>query len=470
MTFHYPKEIIPGEFAITPDAGPGSHDEKSPPLRALYPERDNYLKVSPERYYSRACMEAEWQGLWTRSWTCAGRSADIAAVGSWFRYDLGRESFIVVRTAEDRIEAFHNVCPHRGNRVVRGDFGTSERFTCSFHGWQWKLNGQPQLITDVGTFKPGVLKGRLNLKPVRCDTWAGFVFINMDENAEPLHAFLAELPHYMASYRMEEMHVVKDVVVELDANWKVVLEAFLESYHLQETHPQAKPFVDDVAYQIDFFRNGHGRLHTAVGYPSPRCEDRASLPPGLAYMLMEAGVNPADYEGRALDVRAALLAAKRRADNTYGLDYSTFSDSQVTDDWNYSVFPNMTFNTHPEGVLVMRFLPHPDDPEKSIYHTWVLSRKLKESIRPPAYMGVEPDVDVSGRTRPARRYNPKTNTELGEVLDQDVSNVEAVQLGLRSRAFECNLYSEQEQRILQLHAEIDRRLAACGLELPTSAA
>lgn len=460
MPFHYPKEVVPGEYTIAPEAPPGSHDEKSPPLRELCPERDNYLHVGPERYFSAAHMQREWDGLWTRSWTCAGRVSDIPETGNWFKYDLGRESILVVRTAADRIEAFYNVCQHRGNQLVHGDFGKSERFTCSFHGWQWKINGQTSLITDVSTFKPEVLKGRLNLPSVRCETWGGFVFVNMDDEAAPLSDFLAEIPHFMKSYRMEQMHVVKDVVIELDANWKVVLEAFLESYHLQETHPQAKPFVDEVRYQLDFFRNGHGRLHTAIGYPSPRCEDQNTVAPGLAYMLAEAGVDPAALEGRAMEARDALLKAKRAPDNPYGIDYSGFSDSQVTDDWNYSIFPNMTFNTHPEGVLVMRFLPHPTDPEKSFYHVWVISRKLKGNVRPPAYMGVEPHVDISGETRPARRFNSKINNELGEVLDQDISNVEGVQRGLHSRAFHFNRYSEQEQRIMQLHAEIDRYLNA----------
>jgi len=462
MKFHYPKDVIPGEFSITPDAPAGSHDVKSPPLHALYPERDEYLTVPPDIYYSHERMRTEWEKLWTRTWTCAGRISDIPRVGDWFKYDLGRESFIVVRTEPGKVEAFYNVCTHRGNRVVHGDFGNTDRFTCSFHGWQWRPNGQVLAITDVSTFRPEALRDRLNLKPVRCELWAGFIFINMDLQARPLSEFLSDLPELMDAYHMEEMHVVKDVVIELDANWKVVLEAFLESYHLQETHPQAKPFVDDVEYQIDFYRNGHGRLQTAIGYPSPRCDDRSTLPPGLAFMLMEAGVDPAAYASRAMDVRAALLAAKRNPANPYGLDYSAFTDSQVTDDWNYSVFPNMTFNTHPEGVLVMRFLPHPTDPEKSYYHTWVISRKLKAGVRPPAYMGVEPEVDISGDTRPARRYNNKFKAELGEVLEQDVSNVEAVQRGLRSRVFERNRYSEQEQRIIQFHAEVERYFKAGG--------
>src|SRR5262245_7757949 len=97
MAFEFPASVVPGEYAITPDAAKGSHDEKFPPLGALYPERDRYLTVDPERYWSAAHMQREWDAVWTRAWTCAGRSSDLKGVGSWFKYDLGRESVIVVR-------------------------------------------------------------------------------------------------------------------------------------------------------------------------------------------------------------------------------------------------------------------------------------------------------------------------------------------------------------------------------------
>lgn len=459
MGYEFPKDVVPGEYAVTPGAAKGTHDEKFPSLATLYPERDQFLTVDPTRYYSDEQMQREWDALWTKTWTCAGRVSDLPAVGHWFKYELGRESFIVSRSGDNEIKAYYNVCRHRGNRLVRADFGRQRLFTCPFHGWQWNSAGELANITDRSCFKDEALCGDLNLMPVRCETWAGFVFICMDEKAPPLQQFLAEIPGVMQSYKMEEMHVVKDVVIEFDANWKVVSEAFIESYHLQVTHPQAKPFVDDVYYQIDTFHNGHARLHTAVAIPSPRVADRNALDPVLGYMLMEAGLDPADFVGKAMQARAAILAAKRKPDNPYGVDYSGFTDTQVTDDWNYSIFPNMTFNTHPEGVLIMRFLPHATDPEKSYYHVHVISRKLREGVRPPAYMGVEPDVDVSGKTRPARRYNSKHKPELGEVLEQDVGNIEGVQKGLRSRSFDVNKYSEQEQRIIQQHAEIERYFA-----------
>jgi phenylpropionate dioxygenase-like ring-hydroxylating dioxygenase large terminal subunit len=459
MPFEFPQEVVPGEYAINPGASAGSHDEKFPPLGTIYPQRDRYLQVDAERYYSPVRMQEEWDGLWTRVWTCAGRVSDLPSVGSWFRYDLGRESFIIVRSADKQIKAYYNVCRHRGRRLVTADFGNNRVFMCAFHGWQWRADGGLARITDKSCFREGALcDHNLDLRPVRCETWAGFVFVNMDLEAEPLAEFLAELPAVMSAYRMEDMHVVKDVVVEFAANWKTTIEPFLESYHLQVTHPQAKPYVDDVNYQIDCFHNGHARLHTAIGIPSPRVANRNTLNPTLGYMLAEVGVDPERFQNKALLARAAMVDAKRNPNNPFGIDYGDFSDSQVTDDWNYSVFPNMTFNTHPEGVLIMRFLPHPTDPEKCYYHVWVISRKLKEGARPPAYMGVEPTVDVTGATRPPRRHTTRQKPELGEVLEQDISNIEAVQLGLRSRSFDCNKYSEQEQRCMQLHAEIDHYL------------
>ena len=457
--FDFPADIIPGEYAVTPNAPKGSHDEKFPPLAHLYPERDKYLNVDVARYYTNDYMQQEWDKIWTKTWTCAGRESDLPTVGTWFKYDLGLESFLVTRGSDNQIRAFYNVCRHRGNRLVREDFGKRNKFTCSFHGWQWETDGKLAQITDASTFRADALKADLDLKPVRCETWGGYVFINMDDKAAPLLEFLGDIPRIMSSYEMEKMHVVKDVVVEFGCNWKVIWEAFIESYHLQVTHAQAKPAVDDVAYQIDYFPNGHARLHTSLGVPSPRCEDRHSLDPILTYMLMEAGIDPSKFAGKAMEVRAAIAAAKRDPNNRYGLDYSGFTDSQITDDWNYSVFPNMTFNTHPEGVLIMRFLPHPTDPEKSYYHVHVISRVLKEGTRPPAYQGVEDDVDISGKTRPARRYNHKSTPELGEVLEQDITNIEGVQFGLRSRGFDYNKYCEQESRIMQFYAEVDRCFA-----------
>jgi phenylpropionate dioxygenase-like ring-hydroxylating dioxygenase large terminal subunit len=458
MTGFDPK-FFPGTWSLNPDAAIGSPSAKSRPLRELYPEIDRYRIIAAERYTAAEFMRREWQGIWTKSWTCAGRISDLTASGSWFKYDLGEESFIITRAADGIIRAFYNACQHRGRQLVTEEMGRSPSFVCRFHSWVYGLDGANRRVTDREYFHADALCGDLNLRAIRCDTWGGFVFINPDPTAEPLLDFLDAMPAMLEAYAIDDMHIVKDVVIAMDCNWKVAAEAFLEPYHVHITHPALLPAVDEVHNQYDFYANGHARLITPIGIPSPRERDRDSINPGLAYMLREAGIDPDKFTGAASSVRAAIAEAKRREGNVFGLDYSAFTDAQLTDDWNPSIFPNMALNAFPEAVQVMRFLPHPTDPTKSFFHVWILVPSTKSGARPPANFGVEAEVDVTGAVRPKRVYTQQESAGVGDVLQQDIDNMAAVQKGLASAGMHNGVrLSEQEQRIQQFHAEIDRRL------------
>jgi phenylpropionate dioxygenase-like ring-hydroxylating dioxygenase large terminal subunit len=455
---------FPGISTLNPDAAAGAPSAKSRPLKALYPEVDRYRIVPAQRYTSVEFMQREWSGIWMKCWTCAGRVSDLPVAGSWFRFDLGHESFIITRAADGVIRAFYNVCQHRGRQLVTEEMGRNPSFICRFHSWVYGLNGTNRRVTDREYFHDDALCGDLNLRAVRCGTWGGFVFINMDLDAEPLRDFLDVLPGMLEAYATQDMHLVKDVMIAMDCNWKVAAEAFLEPYHVHITHPALLPAVDEVQNQYDFYRNGHARLITPLGIPSPRERDRNTVNPGLAYMLREAGIDPDSFTGSAADVRGAIAKAKRRDDNVFGLDYSAFTDAQLTDDWNPSIFPNMALNAFPEAVQVMRFLPHASDPAKCIFHVWILVPTTKPGIRPPINFGVEDDVDVTGKIRPKRVYTHQDKAGVGDVLQQDIDNMAAVQRGLTSAGMANGTrLSEQEQRIQQFHAEIDRRLARAGV-------
>ncbi|MCB5945553.1 SRPBCC family protein [Acidocella sp. KAb 2-4] len=433
--------------------------EKKPPHRLadLYPNIAQYRTVPTSRYFGQAEAAREWERLWTKTWLVAGRASDIPNVGDWFRFDLGAESFIIVRSAADKVQAFYNTCKHRGNELVNEDFGHgATSFTCIVHSWRWDLKGRNVRVTDRETFAPEALCGDLNLTPVHAHEWGGFVFINMAENPVSFEEFYGPLLPMLASYRMEEMYVVKDLSIEVPANWKTVVNVFNEGYHAHATHPQIKPSVDDYFIQADFYPNGHNRNLFPVGVVSPRWPDDVSVNEGLAYFLQEAGIDPASYAGDAKGVRRAIQKAKRRASNPFGISYDGFTDNQLTDDWNPSLFPNVTLNMHPEGVLFMRMRPHPTDPERAFYDAMVLSRRLADGVRPPAYMGVEPDVDVTGSTRPARQRTTSEDPRGGDVIDQDVANMVTLQKGMHSRGLGGVIrLSEQEKRIQQFFAEID---------------
>jgi len=452
-------EFDPMTFKMNEEEVGDTPENRSGHPETLYPELQDSQRIAVDRYFSKEFMEQEWDKMWTRTWSCAGRVSDLPTPGSYFRYDLGPESFIIIRGHDDKIRAFYNVCPHRARQFIESEAGVVAELVCPHHSWAFDLKGQCTRVTDQEVFDSHALCGDLSLKSVLCDTWAGFVFINMDSGAQSLLEYLGPVAGLLEPYRLEDMFVVKDAVLPIKSNWKVGLDIFLEAYHLHSTHPQALGGTEDYYVQTDVYENGHGRQISPVGVPSIRLKDQKTVNSLLRYIMEDAGMDPDAFSGTATEVRAALEQHKRKPDNKYGLDYSKFSPSQVTDDWNFFVFPNMTLNTHPEGVLVIRFLPHPKDPETFYYHVLIIVPKLKEGCTTPFYMGLEKEADISGKVRPARKYTTASSPQMGEVLDQDIGNMESTQKGLRSRSFTGGMrFGSHELRDMVMHAELNRYL------------
>jgi len=455
--------VDPESFLLEPGTVTADYEAKSPwRLDQLHPDIADYRTAQTSRFIASAAKAQEEDKLWNKAWLIAGVASDIVQPGDWFRFDIGPQSIIIVRSKPDEVNAFYNVCKHRGNELVQEDFGNgATSFTCILHSWRFNLKGKNVRVTDRETFREEALCQNLDLTPVQVRVWGGLVFVNLDADPVPFEDYYADVMPMLASYRMDEMFVVKDLSVEVPANWKTMYSVFNENYHAHATHPQIKPYVDDYFIQYDFYRHGHNRNLFPVAAVSPRWPDGRFINMGLAYMMQEAGVKTSGFKGDARHVRRAIQAAKRQPDNAYGLDFSGFTDNQLTDDWNPSIFPNVTMNMHPEGVLIQRFRPHPIDPERGYHDVIVLSARLVEGRRPPAYMGVEEDVDVSGTVRPARRRTTHENPQGGEVLEQDIANMVTLQRGMHSRGLNGTIvFSEQERRIQHFLAELDRYLNA----------
>jgi phenylpropionate dioxygenase-like ring-hydroxylating dioxygenase large terminal subunit len=446
---------VPGHYRLTSsDRWP--QDAKSAPLDALVPDRGRFRRVDPRPYHSTEHLELERTRLWPRTWLCAGLVRDLAAPGDWLRFDVGTESIVVVRGIDGALRAFHNACRHRGMPLVAEEHGRTTRFVCRFHSWTYDTAGRCTHVMDRAQFAADALSGSLELAPVRCSAWGAFVFVCLDPDAPALEQYLGQVPATLEAYRMEEMHVVKDVVVAMECNWKLIVHINQEAYHFHRVHAEALPYADDFTQQIDFYPYGHNRFMTATGIPSPRLKALTSVSAEQKYLLREVGIDPDTFAGGPTDVRSALQQAKRRPDNVFGLDYSRYSDAQLTDDWSYSIFPNMSLNTHPEGVLFMRYLPDPRDPERSLFHVMILTPKMKPGARPPGYMGVEDHVDISGATRPARQHRTMSDAGLGWALDQDLAVLRELQRGVRSTGLSELRLAEHEARIQHFWAEYER--------------
>jgi phenylpropionate dioxygenase-like ring-hydroxylating dioxygenase large terminal subunit len=442
---------------LNPAAKPGDVDAKPNwRLKDLYPNIENYRSIPASIYTNPASIELEWERLWTKTWLFAGPASDIPGVGDWFRFDVGRESIIVARDSKGHINAFYNVCRHRGTRLALGDSGRgSKGFLCPFHGWRYGLDGKNQRVTDRDTFAPATLCNDVDIPKLQLGIWNGLIFVSMNDNPQPLDDYLGDLTHMVVPYKMDKMFVVKDAIFTMPANWKTTADAFQEIYHTQATHPQFKPVVDDYFVQFDFYRNGHNRQLVPFLKKSPRLAPSKELHPLYGHFMRELGIDFETFVGGPEEARRAVQEAKRKPNNVFGIDYSNFTDDQLVDDWNITIFPHITFNMHPEGVLIQRFRPHPTDVDKCFYDVLVLVPKMKG--RPPVYMGVEPEVDTSGHSRPARIYvQPDESHRLGQALDQDVSNLPRVQAGLYSKGVKGMVrFAEHERRIQQFYAEFD---------------
>lgn len=431
-------------------------------LEAKVPYIDNGTgRADAERYYSREWMSREWDRLWTRTWLIAGVVSDVAEEGDYFTFQIGRENILVTRAEDGAIKAFYNVCQHRGNQLVLNDFGSVPRFTCSFHSWQFGLDGRLEHITDEETFRPEVVCHRPDLKPLLCEERAGIIFVNMDLNAGPLDEFIGLPDGYLESYHIDEMFVVRHSISEWAANWKTGVDAFYETYHLHAVHPETQTVMNDMSVQCDLYPNGFSRMIVPLGQKSARLSDQEEVDDGLRYMMQDSGMDPAQYKDSARKVRESMQRSKRERAARCKLDYSDFTDGQLTDSWATGIFPNVQIGLHAEGAFLMRFVPHPTDPERFFYNTMTLWRPSDDpTYTVPAWMGLPEGSDISGDTRPdIERTEVGEPPDLGLVLDQDSDLLPVVQSGIRSRGFEGPLWGEQEQRLRHFHTELDRYMS-----------
>lgn len=439
---------------ISPDAPADSLEAKAPYIDNGTSRRD------PSRYYSKDFMQREWEDMWARSWLIAGVSSDLRRPGAYFTFDIGGESILVVRTKEGAVNAFYNVCPHRGNRLVLNERGTLPAFSCSFHSWRFNHQGEALEITDRETFRPQTLQPCPSLTALACEEHAGLVFICMNPEPPPLEQAIGLPPDYLPTYEIDKMVVVRHVSSEWAANWKIGVDAFYESYHLHAVHPETSEIMGDLQVQYDLYPNGASRMIVPFGQVSPRHHDQLSVNDGLKSMLASAGIDPDAFSGTAADVREALHRAKRARAEQLGLDYSKFTDYQLIDSWATGIFPNVQIGCHPEGVFLMRFLPHPQDPERFYYDNITMIRSSEVAGRqPPDWFGLPEGTDTSGNTRPATEHVPLGEpANLGLVLDQDSFLLPYQQKGVRSRGFKGAIFSEQEARLRHFHTELDRYL------------
>ncbi|CAN5690576.1 aromatic ring-hydroxylating dioxygenase subunit alpha [soil metagenome] len=246
---------------------------------AQYPELGT-APIPIEHCISPQYFERERESIFRRVWLNIGREEEIPNRGDYFvkEIEVCNSSVLVVCGKDNVIRAFHNMCSHRGNKVVRGCVGRAGGFVCGFHGWKYDLAGDLVHVPDEAQFF-GLDRKRYGLTPIATDVWEGFIFINMDpEPQEALKDFLGELGQGLAGYPFRKMDLVGTYRAEVKANWKITLDSFQEGYHVAFLHKRSagrayadkkNPVTHALAFQL-FKLHRMMSIPGAAGYqPTP---------------------------------------------------------------------------------------------------------------------------------------------------------------------------------------------------------
>lgn len=421
-----------------------------------------------ENYLSRDFARGENEHLWSKVWLVAGRVEELAEVGDFLTFNIANESIVVAR-GKNGLVAYHNVCPHRGRRLADG-CGRSSQFRCRYHGWTFNLEGKNTQVLDREDWGGALDDERLDLWPVRVDSWAGFIWICMDPEGESLAEYLETIPEHLDPFELEEMRYRWRVELHLPVNWKVALEAFMEGYHVSATHPQLITVAGN-----DYTQSyAHGK-HAHFGYwkdvqplgtSSPRLSGNvyADAREGVVefFRQIEEDLNAIqtdrDFEAAkkimdllpegtdAMTAMGTAIELGRQAAIEDGTNYPerlTYEAlAKAGSDWH--IFPNCVTLPWFDGALWYRARPDgvdPDNPDKCIFEIWSLKRYAK---------GKQPKVETRVITDP-------TNESVGLILDQDIANMTEVQAGMKSSMFKyARPNPVQEMEVINFHRTLER--------------
>jgi phenylpropionate dioxygenase-like ring-hydroxylating dioxygenase large terminal subunit len=430
------------------------------------------VTIASEAYTSEAVARAERDKLWRKVWLQAGRMEDIPEPGNYITYDVGDDSVIITRVDESTIKAVHNVCPHRGRKLIdtpkglRNARGTKANFICGFHGWTFNRDGACTYIPHQEDWQGSLTPERTALGAVKVDNWGGWVWISLNPDAPSLAAWLSPANELLDPYQLQNQRARWRKWIVFDCNWKVALEAFSETYHVQTTHPEFNAFG-----QFRGWAKNHG-LHTNIGYEAPKGqeEDAGKLRTGIG----DARVSTAEMQDftwanantnttmtlvnaarRLVDelpegtptaeVSRHWIASARSDDEARGVVWPVVDPAHTAQAGTaWQIFPNFQIGHAVNNMLCYAARPYGNDPNKCIFEAAVYE--------------LYPDGEA-----PATEWDYTETADWPPVLQQDFTNMAAVQQGMKSVGFrgtQPNPY--MERAVASLHWNLARFLGEGG--------
>lgn len=342
----------------------------------------------PSRYYfAQDIYDLEKERFFYDMWFCVGRADEIAEPGEFLVREVGDESIIIVRDKTGQLSAFYNVCRHRGTRLCTASEGRFDgnAFSCRYHGWTYSLDGK--LLATPNMLKAKDFdKGEYPLYSVGLETWEGLMFVNMGTDRKPLSSQLGDTETRWRRYHMGELKLGKHITYDIEANWKIIIENYMECLHCPLIHPELCEVVP--LYRQGLVAEPDGAYHTK---------------------LIDGGYT---FTSNGKTTRPLFRDLNEEEKKTYG---------------GAVIFPNLILNLHPDCVNIQVLWPESPTRTKVVCE-WLFEPSTMERS----------DFDSSDIVEFWDRINR-----------QDWEVCQLVQLGVRSTAHQHGVYAPQENYLYE---------------------
>lgn len=402
---------------------------------------DDFPEFGTEPVHYDTAIDPEWfererKAIFRNSWINVGRVERLAKKGSYFTRELyGLASLVITKDVQGEVHAFHNVCAHRGNKVVWQDHpkaecaGAARAFTCKYHGWRYDLEGKVDHVTNEEHFYD-LPKSLLAMPKVHAEVFAGFIFVNLSKSTpQPLRDYLGERLQQLEQYPFDKLTQRYAFKSTIHGNWKLAVDSVSEWYHPPYVHGRfldintanAEKLVPPIdSYHYDFFGK-----HMVTSVPGPR-----PLPPRE---LGTAGPLPRDQKAVYRMFRAGLFGPDDVPDLGELPDFLNPGQIKYWSNDQFWFFPNLYVQIWERGYYIT-------------YQYWPIS--TDEMVYEIEMYFVPPTTALE------RLSQELVVDSTIEFAMQDVNTIEATHSALKTRAQDTFHLSDQELMIRAFHKTV----------------
>ncbi|MFC0244458.1 aromatic ring-hydroxylating dioxygenase subunit alpha [Falsochrobactrum ovis] len=204
-------------------------------MLGLLAGRDPNFSLQQKFYTDPEFYKLDLENIFYRDWLFVGHDCELPKTGSYMTVQIGAYPVIIVRDGQGDIRAFHNSCRHRGSRICSAEKGTTAKLVCPYHQWTYELDGRLLFARQVG---PDFNPAEYGLKPVHCESIAGYIYICLADDAPDFASFRSTVEPYLAPHNIKDAKVAFESTIIEKGNWKLVWENNRECYHCAANHPE----------------------------------------------------------------------------------------------------------------------------------------------------------------------------------------------------------------------------------------